>query len=73
MTVEGTIQVGKNVYTFTCDSSNKERAAELIKDDIYQDLHEANLDKCKGWKWATEQSHKIMNKLDKAEVIWREI
>lgn len=73
MKVQGTIKVGKTVFTFVTEESNKERAAELIKDDIYQHLHEENLDKCKGWEWATEQSYKIQEKLDKAKVTWSEV
>lgn len=69
--LEGTIKIAGRVYTFTCEEEHKERTVEWTKDDIYQELHEENLDQCKGWEWATEESYKIIKKLQKAKVTWR--
>ena len=71
MRVQGTIRVAGRVYTFTCEETNKDWMAESTKEDIYQELHEENLDQCKGWEWATNESYKIQKKLEKAKVRWR--
>ena len=70
MTVTGTIRVAGREYSFTCEEQNKEWMEKSIKEDIYQELHEENLDQCRGWEWSTKQSHKIEAQLEKAKVIW---
>jgi hypothetical protein len=73
MRVQGTIRVAGRVYTFTCLEEHKETMLEWTKEDIYQELHEENLDQCKGWEWATKESHKINAKLEKAKVTWKQL
>jgi hypothetical protein len=71
--LEGTIKVAGRVYTFTCQEENKEWMLESTKEDIFQELHEENLDQCRGWEWSEKESHKIQSKLEKAKVTWRKV
>lgn len=70
MALTGKLTISGRTFEIMSPSDDKKLVSELLKDNAYQVLHEENLDKCKGWKWATNQSHKIRQRLDKAVIVW---
>jgi hypothetical protein len=79
MKLRGEIFISNKVFGMELQITNqditeaKKSITGLLKDKVYQVLYEEVLDKCKSWQWSINQSYKIKNKLDKAEIHWIEI
>ena len=59
------------IYNITCPQVSKDKYVEMYKEDILQEIHENNLDECKGHEWSTNEYYKLKQKIENIAVIWK--